>query len=160
MDRNQVASLLLDPVAQRLLDGPLLARLAYNGRDGAPRVVPVGFVWNGEALITCTATKAPKVRALERDPRVALTIDTGTDRQPPNVLLLRGTASVDIVDCVPDEFLDASRKGLPSAQWSQFEQSVRSLYPAMARIVITPTWVKVLDFETRVPVAVERLAAN
>jgi hypothetical protein len=95
---------------------------------------------------------------LQHDPRVALTVDTGTDRQPPHVLLVRGEASVDIVDGVPDEFLAASRRGLPEAQWSQFEKSARSTYPAMARISVIPRWAKVLDFETRLPVAVEQLA--
>jgi hypothetical protein len=155
MNSDEVTKVLADPVAQRLLNSPLLARLAYSGADGGPRVVPVGYLWTGETFIVCTATNAPKVRYLARDPRVALTIDTET--QPPNVLLVRGVASIDIVDGVPDEFLTASRKAVPEAQFSAFEDSVRLTYPAMARITITPTWAKVLDFETRVPVAVEHL---
>jgi hypothetical protein len=158
MDNTEVMQVMNDPVSQRLLHSPLLARLAYNGRDGAPRVVPVGYIWTGSTLITCTATEAPKVRSLQRDPRVALTVDT--ESQPPNVLLVRGAASIDIVDGVPDEFLEASRKAIPEAQWPDFEAQVRALYPAMARITITPRWAKVLDFETRVPVAVERLATR
>jgi len=35
---------------------------------------------------------------------------------------------------------------------------VRRLYKQMARIVISPTWAKILDFETRIPSAVEELA--
>jgi len=35
---------------------------------------------------------------------------------------------------------------------------VRALYDQMARIDITPTWVKIHDFETRIPKAVEDLA--
>jgi hypothetical protein len=83
------------------------------------------------------------VRALRRDPRVALTIDT--DSQPPNVLLVRGVVTVEIVDGVPGEYLAASQKGLPRDQWAAFEQAVRSTYPAMARISMTPQWAKVLD---------------
>ena len=155
---EELARVLGDPVAQRLLDSPLLARLAYNGPGGAPRVVPIGYLWTGAKFVTCTATEAPKVRSLERDPRVALTIDT--DAFPPDVLLVRGVASVELVEGVPDEYLAASHKAIPEAQWSQFEDQVRSLYPAMARISITPQWAKVLDFETRVPTALERLVSG
>jgi hypothetical protein len=35
---------------------------------------------------------------------------------------------------------------------------VHALYDQMARIDITPTWVKIHDFETRIPQAVEDLA--
>jgi hypothetical protein len=40
-------ALLDDPVAQRLLQSTIPARFAYNRRDGTPRVVPIGFHWNG-----------------------------------------------------------------------------------------------------------------
>ena len=39
--------LLDDPVAQELLGSQELARLAYSWLDGTPRVVPMGFHWNG-----------------------------------------------------------------------------------------------------------------
>ena len=155
MRHETVMDVLKDPLAQELLHSPLLARLGYNGVDGAPRVVPVGYVWNGSTFIVCTAVQAPKVRALASNAKVALCIDS--DSQPPHVLLVRGTAAVEIVDGVPDEFLEASQKGLPREQWPTFEAQVRSIYPQMARITIEPEWAKLLDFETRLPVAVEWL---
>jgi hypothetical protein len=42
-------------------------------------------------------------------------------------------------------------------QWAAFEAQVRGLYKQMARITIRPTWAKVLDFETRMPQAIEEL---
>ncbi|MFE7741754.1 hypothetical protein [Nocardia sp. NPDC057455] len=39
----------------------------------------------------------------------------------------------------------------------EWEAEVRSLYDGMVRIVITPTWVKLIDFETTFPPAVEEL---
>ena len=158
MNDDEVMQVLRDPVAVRLLESPRLTYLAYNGPDGNPRVVPIGYVWNGSVFVMCTATEAPKVKSLVRDPHVALTIDTGTDQQPPNILLVRGVASVEMVDGIPDEFLEASRKGIPEAQWADFEFGVRATYPAMARISVTPNWAKVIDFETRLPSAVQRLA--
>src|SRR5216683_796159 len=38
------------------------------------------------------------------------------------------------------------------------EAEVRSLYDGMVRIVVTPTWAKLIDFETTLPSAVEELA--
>ena len=67
---------------------------------------------------------------------------------------------MEIVQGIPEEFLAASRKAIPEAQWEEFEQSVRATYAGMARITVTPHWAKILDFETRLPVAVERLAGN
>jgi hypothetical protein len=157
MQRETVMRVLTDPLAQELLHSPLLARLGYNGPDGAPRVVPIGYLWNGSTFVVCTATMAPKVRALEMNPKVALSIDT--DTQPPHVLLVRGSAGVEIVDGVPDEFLEASKKVLPPERWAEFEAQVRSLYPQMARITIEPEWAKLLDFETRFPIAVEQLVS-
>ena len=39
-----------------------------------------------------------------------------------------------------------------------WEAEVRSLYDGMVRIVVTPTWAKLIDFETTLPSAVEELA--
>ncbi len=43
-------------------------------------------------------------------------------------------------------------------QRSEFETTTRALYDGMVRIVVTPTWAKLLDFETTLPSAVEDLA--
>jgi hypothetical protein len=158
MRHETVMNVLSDSLAQELLHSPLLARLGYIGSDGTPRVVPVGYVWSGSTFIVCTAVQAPKVRALASNAKVALSIDT--DTQPPHVLLVRGTATVQIVDGVPNEFLEASDKSLPRDQWAQFEAQVRSIYPQMARITIEPEWAKLLDFETRLPIAVEWLVSG
>lgn len=43
-------------------------------------------------------------------------------------------------------------------QRQEWEVGVRSLYAdGMVRIVITPTWAKLIDFETTLPQAVEEL---
>lgn len=104
----------------------------------------------------CTSTNAVKVPALRADPPVALTIDT--DEYPPNVLLVRGTASIEIVDGIPQEYLDTTAGSIDAEQHAAWEAEVRRLYKRMARIAITPTWAKVLDCDTRIPTAVEELA--
>jgi hypothetical protein len=39
----------------------------------------------------------------------------------------------------------------------EWEAGVRSLYDSMVRIVVTPTWAKLIDFETTLPTPVEEL---
>jgi hypothetical protein len=155
MQREDVMNVLNDPLAQELMRSNIPARVAYTSVDGSPRVVPLGFLWNGEQFVICTIPGAPKVRALCAHPEVALTIDT--DTFPPHVLLVRGSASLETVDGVPPEYLEASRKQVSEAEMPAFEAQVRALYQQMVRITIEPRWAKVLDFETRLPTPVENL---
>ena len=115
-------------------------------QDGLPRVIPIGFHWNGEHIVICTATTAPKVRALSSRPEVAVTIDVGSTPSEAKALLVRGIAAVEIVDGVPGEYLAASRKVLDAEQVEMFEQQVRSMYEQMARISIEPQWARFYDF--------------
>ncbi|MGH3772869.1 MAG: pyridoxamine 5'-phosphate oxidase family protein [Pseudonocardiaceae bacterium] len=119
-------------------------------------MVPVGFHWNGTQLIVCTATNTPKVAALTANPKVALTIDT--DTQPPNVLLVRGTATIDVVEGVAPEYLEGAKKGIRALHWPEFEANVRATYEQMARITIIPEWAKLMDFKTRFPSFLHKLA--
>src|SRR5207237_2717429 len=96
--------------------------------------------------------------ALHSNPRIALTIHTQT--QPTHILLVRGTAAVEMVDGVPDEYLEASRRYVPRQEWSAFETQVRALYHRMARISITAEWAKLIDFETTLPSAVQELVSR
>lgn len=155
MDANTLREVLNDPVAKRLYDTTNLARLAYSAKDGSPRVIPIGYVWDGTHFLMFTATNAAKLVSLANDPRVAITIDT--DAFPPNVLLVRGTAEIEIVDGVPDEYLQTNRKNTDPEGYAEWEAGVRQLYKQMARITITPMWAKIHDFETRLPSAVEEL---
>src|SRR5947209_6673241 len=96
MHRDEVIRVLKDRPAQELLQSSIPVRLAYTGLDGSPRVVPLGFHWNGERFVICTIPGSPKVAALEANPDVAMTIDT--ESFPPHILLVRGTATVRVVD--------------------------------------------------------------
>src|SRR5213596_2193135 len=82
--------LLSDPVAASLLGSVNPARLAYTWIDGSPRVVPIWFHWTGDQFVLGSPPKAPKLKALAADPRVALTIDD--NQWPHKVLLVRGRA--------------------------------------------------------------------
>ena len=132
-------------------------RLAYIARDGTPRSIPIAFTWNGSEIVMCTSKNAPKLRALRHNPAVALTIDT--EAHPPKILLIRGEVELDVVEGIPDEYLQMNGTyEMTAEQRVEWEAEVRSLYDGMVRIVVTPTWAKLIDFETTLPSAVEELA--
>src|SRR4029450_11268758 len=97
-----------DALAQELLNSNIPARLAYTGLDGFPRAIPIGFLWDDAQFVMATGTNSPKMEALKANPQVALTIDTNAF--PPHILLVRGSARVEIVDGVAPESLEGSRK--------------------------------------------------
>jgi hypothetical protein len=161
MNREELDRELGQPAARELLESAQLVRLAYNGPDGLPRVIPIGFHWNGEHIVICTATTAPKVRALSSRPEVAVTIDVGSTPSEAKSLLVRGVATVEIVDGIPDEYLAGSRKVLDAEQVETFERQVRSMYEQMARISIEPQWARFYDFGAgRIPSFLSKLASE
>ena len=60
--------------------GTRTGMLGYLARDGRPLVAPVWFVVDGEHLVFNTGKDTAKGRALQRDPRVVMTVD---DPHPP-----------------------------------------------------------------------------
>jgi hypothetical protein len=155
MQQSTIDEILNRPLSQELLARDL-TRLAYTAVDGTPRSIPIGFTWNGSQIVMCTPTNAPKLPSLRRNPAVALTIDT--EVHPPKILLIRGTAELDVVDGIPEEYLQFNGTyEMTPEQRVEWEKGVRALYESMVRIVVTPTWAKLIDFETTLPTAVEEL---
>jgi hypothetical protein len=152
--RQGDVSLLDDPVAQQLLQSSLPARFAYTWSDGSPRVIPIGFHWNGSEVVLGTPPDAPKMKVLKDGAKVALTIDSET--MPHKVLLIRGTVRVDVVDGVAPEYAAMCRRTMGDEQGEAWVNQLSAISPKMARVFITPEWVGVLDFETRFPNALER----
>jgi hypothetical protein len=152
---DEISDVLSRPLSQELLARDI-ARLAYVGGDGTPRAIPISITWNGAEVVMCTTKNAPKLPALRRNPAVALTIDT--EVHPPKILLIRGRAELDVVEGIPDEYLQMNGSyAMTPEQRVEWEREVRSLYDGMVRIVVTPTWAKLIDFETTLPSAVEEL---
>jgi hypothetical protein len=146
--------LLQHPASQELLNSKIPARLAYVWMDGTPRVVPIWFHWNGEAIVMGTPAKAPKLKALAKNPKVSLTID-GNDF-PNKVLLVRGTASLQAVDGVVPEYAAAAERYFGREEGQAWVGQMRTMVSSMVRITITPEWVGLLDFKTRFPSALSK----
>ena len=146
------------PIARQLLREEMILHLSYTARDGGPRVIPIGYVWDGERFLMWTIPGSAKVGALQADDRVAITIDVLGP--PPRVLLVRGRAALETVDGVPDGYLEASHRTMPQEAWEGFDTQVRGLYKQMVTITVIPEWARLLDFETTAPSAVEKLMSE
>lgn len=146
--------LLQHPVAQRLLQSSIPARFAYQWTDGTPRVVPIGFHWNGEEVVLGTPMDAPKLKALRDGQTVALCIDT--DAMPYQVLEIRGTIRLDVVEGIAPEYRLMTERTLGTEAGQAWLANLALICPRMTRVFVRPTWVAVLDFESRFPSAIER----
>jgi hypothetical protein len=106
---------------------------------------------------SATALPQGDLRLLETDqarrllaaPDVAVTIDT--EAFPPQVLLLRGRAAITEADGVVPEYALAARRYLGEAAATGYLAQIDQPGTRMARIAVRPTWVGLLDFQTRVP---------
>jgi Pyridoxamine 5'-phosphate oxidase len=144
-------NLLQHPASQELLHSKIPARLAYIGTDGAPRVIPIWFHWNGRDIVMATPPKAPKLKALKKNPKVSLTIDDNTF--PHKVLLVRGTARLEPIDGIVPEYVTAADRYFGPEQGKAWVGQLKTMISSMVRITITPEWVGLLDFQTRFPSA-------
>lgn len=142
-------SLLKDPIAQELLQSTIPAHLAYVWHDGTPRVVPIWFHWDGEELVLASPTGMPKLKALEQNPQVALTIDSAD--WPYRVLLIRGKVILETVDGVVPEYALSAERYFGEEAGQGWAQQVGEMFSQMTRIRVCPEWVNILDFEQRFP---------
>jgi hypothetical protein len=138
-------------ITQRLLVSQELARVSYLALDGKPRVVPMMFHWNAadRELVLFAFTTTWKVAALRKRPEVAITIDTSGVR--PEILSLRGEATVSDQDGIPAEYVEMNHRYL-GEQWAAVRiDEVRELGLEFVRIAVRPAWVGLIDFKTRFP---------
>jgi general stress protein 26 len=141
--------LLEHEVAQRLLGSTELARLAYVASDGTPRALPMLFHWTGGELVMATFAGARKIASLARRPDVAVTIDTAGP--PPEVLLLRGRVRLTEAAGLVDEYVAAHHHYYGPEQGAANVAGLDRPGVRMVRIALRPSWVGVLDFQTRFP---------
>ena len=75
-----------------LSEGTRTGKLAVTDAHGAPHVVPVWFVLDGDDVLFNCGASSLKARAIARDPRVALVVD---EEVPPYAfVLLKGEVEV------------------------------------------------------------------
>jgi hypothetical protein len=151
-------SLLDDPVAKFLLNSSVPGHLAYVWTDGTPRVIPIGFCWDGKELVTATPFNAPKLLALNDGDIVAVTFDT---YDPPfKILYIRGIIHLVKYDGIVPEWSLAGKRMMGEEGHKAFMGMVQGMLDAhtieMVRLSVEPTWVGILDFERRFPSGIEK----
>jgi PPOX class probable F420-dependent enzyme len=87
----------LPPSARAVLDGPHLAHVVTIDPDGAPQVSCVWVKADGDDVLFGSLGTFRKIRNLERDPRIALSIESTevNDVGMREYLVLQGTAAVE-----------------------------------------------------------------
>jgi hypothetical protein len=145
--------LLDDLAAQKLLTSPVPAHLAYSWTDGTPRNTPIWFHWDGRAVVMCSPSNAPKVKALTSRSPVAVTIH-GVE-WPFAVLLLRGPIHVDRVDGIAPEYRASATRYFGAEQGEAWCASLPADL-STTRFRLEPSWVGLLDFDggRRLPSAI------
>ena len=155
MQPNEVTEVLSRPLSQELLARDM-TRMAYVAKDGTPRNIPIVFTWNGRSRHVHAEERAETPCPAPEPGRRA---DDRHRGAPARDLAHPGRAELDYVDGIPDEYLQMNGTyEMTAEQRVEWEAEVRSLYhEGMVRIVVTPTWAKLIDFESTLPSAVEEL---
>ena len=83
-----------------LADGLHTAKVATSCADGAPHVVPVWYILDGDQIVFTCAHRSVKARNLARDPRAAVSVDD--EVFPYAFVLVRGTVELAVR---PDDLL-------------------------------------------------------
>ncbi|MFV9632885.1 PPOX class F420-dependent oxidoreductase [Mycobacterium neumannii] len=92
-------------VIEFLSVGTRTGMLGYVASDGRPLVVPVWFIVDGGQLVFNTGKGTAKGKALQRDPRAAMTVD---DPHPPySFVQVQGVAELSED---PSELLDVATR--------------------------------------------------
>jgi PPOX class probable F420-dependent enzyme len=82
--------------ARVLLTSGRLAHLVTINPDGSPQITIVWVGLDGDEIVLAHLGEGQKMRNIDRDPRVALSVE-GTDVQPPGLLqylVVHGTARI------------------------------------------------------------------
>lgn len=87
---------MLSSAARDLLESNALAHLVTLNTDGSPQISCVWVGLDGDEIVCASLARRVKVRNVERDPRVSLSMQSPTrnDRNLDEYLVVHGTARV------------------------------------------------------------------
>lgn len=80
--------------AQERLWREPIAWLVTIAGDGTPQPSPVWYLWDGETCLIYSKANAPKVRNMQRQPKVALHLEG--DGHGGNIVILTGEATIEV----------------------------------------------------------------
>ncbi len=105
---------------ERFVTGVRVAVMAYNRKDGRPGQAPIWYEYHDGVFHISTGVDSPKAKALQRDPRVCVTIQ---DERPP----YRGV----VFDAVAEPVAPGAPSGVGSIESRYFGRVGGAKYVAM-----------------------------
>ena len=73
---------------------PLIARMATAGTDGRPHVVPVWYAWDGTALWISSFVSTRKIKQLQKNPYLSVTVDVSGAGEKTSGVILEGAVEL------------------------------------------------------------------
>jgi len=98
------------------------------GKDGVPHPMPMWFgVEDDGAVVMSTFTKSQKIKNLERDPRVSLLVEDGTEYSELRGAVLYGTAELvpEVDDVVEEQQQESVASSPRPAKWPRCTRARR-----------------------------------
>lgn len=126
-----------------MLAGHPVLTLATNREDGWPQATTVGYVNDGLLIYVMTFPQAQKVRNIERDPRVSLTIDSAEEDWG-KIKGLSMAAMAEVVDAV-DEVERVTH--LMLAKFPQIREMPEPDAEDVTILRLTPKVISMLNYE-------------
>jgi PPOX class probable F420-dependent enzyme len=117
-----------------------IAKLATLNADGSPTIVPVWFEWDGETATVFTGRGSPKIRRIQRDARVALSVEEGVGVREAWVTI-EGTATIEqsggyeLAERLAERYYEEPRRSRALDDW-------RKVRDGFVVIRITPTRIR------------------
>lgn len=105
-----------------------IAKLATLNADGAPTIVPVWFEWDGSTATVFTGRTSPKVRRIQGDPRVALSVEEGVG-VPEAWVTIEGTAAIEdeggytLAERLAQRYYEEPRRSEALTEWGQLRDN-------------------------------------
>jgi PPOX class probable F420-dependent enzyme len=113
-----------------------VAVLAYVRSDGRPNQTPIWYTYRDGAFHMSTTTNGPKHRAVERNPRISLTIQD--ERPPYRALIVDGTASLrSLVDGADDPTDGMATRYFGRLGAAAYDRMTREIYESSGMTLIT-----------------------
>jgi len=118
---------------------PRIATLVTLDRNGSPTGVPIWFDWDGERAHVFTSRGSEKLRRIQADPRVCLTIAEPTG-VPENWVTIEGTATVSdggiaLARRLAPRYYDAEKAASALGSWERKAEQ-------WVQITITPSRIR------------------
>ncbi len=123
-----------------------VAVLAYVRSDGRPNQSPIWYTYRDGAFHMSTTTNGPKHRAVERNPRVSLTIQD--ERPPYRAVIVDGIATLrSLVDGADDPTDGMATRYFGRLGAAAYDRMTREIYEAsgMTLITLIPDEIKGFD---------------